>query len=45
MLLAASIAIGSMSFTSVQVAMHELSPLSMAAGRVVPGLTPLATAS
>lgn len=35
MLLAASIAIGSVSFTLVQVALRELSPLSLAAGRVV----------
>jgi drug/metabolite transporter (DMT)-like permease len=35
LLLAASIAIGSVSFTLVQVALRDLSPLSLAAGRVV----------
>ena len=34
-LLAASIAIGSVSFTLVQVALEELSPLTLATGRVV----------
>ncbi len=39
LLLAASIAIGSVSFTLVQVALRELSPLSLAAGRVVVSAT------